>query len=326
MKYRSIGDLSVSSLGLGCMGMSEYYGTQNDEESIATLHYALELGVNFFDTADQYGVGKNEELVGQALKNVRQQINIATKFAFVRDESGKVIEVNGSPEYVKKACEASLRRLNTDYIDIYYLHRVDPSVPIEETVGAMKELVEEGKVRHIGLSEVSVQTIKRAQKVHPIAALQTEYSIWTRDIEEEILPLCRKLNIAVVPYSPLGRGFLSGKIKSVDKFVENDFRRNAPRFQGGNFNQNLSLIRQLEEIVNQLNISPAQLALTWLMSNGEDIIPIPGTKRRSYLKENIAAIDFVLPNDVKDFINKAIPVGSAAGDRYPVHSMKLLNQ
>lgn len=326
MKYRSIGDLSVSSLGLGCMGMSEYYGTQNDEESIATLHYALELGVNFFDTADQYGVGKNEELVGQALKNVRQQINIATKFAFERDESGKVIKINGSPEYVKKACEASLRRLNTDYIDIFYLHRVDPSVPIEETVGAMKELVEEGKVRHIGLSEVSSQTIKRAQKVHPIAALQTEYSIWTRDIEEEILPLCRKLNIAVVPYSPLGRGFLSGKIKSVDKFVENDFRRNVPRFQGGNFNQNLTLIRQLEDIANQLNISPAQLALTWLMSNGEDIIPIPGTKRRSYLKENIAAIDFELPNDVKNFINKAIPVGSAAGDRYPVYSMKLLNQ
>ncbi|MFE3574267.1 aldo/keto reductase [Lysinibacillus sp. NPDC059133] len=326
MKYRSIGDLSVSSLGLGCMGMSEYYGTQNDEESIATLHYALELGVNFFDTADQYGVGKNEELVGQALKNVRQQINIATKFAFVRDESGKVIKVNGRPEYVKKACEASLRRLNTDYIDLYYLHRVDPSVPIEETVGAMKELVEEGKVRHIGLSEVSSQTIKRAQKVHPIAAIQTEYSIWTRDIEEEILPLCRKLNIAVVPYSPLGRGFLSGKIKAVDKFVDNDFRRNAPRFQGGNFNQNLALIRQLEEIANQLNISPAQLALAWLMSNGLDIIPIPGTKRRSYLQENIAAIDFELPNDIKDFIDKAIPVGSAAGDRYPVHSMKLLNQ
>ncbi|MFB7156201.1 aldo/keto reductase [Lysinibacillus sp. NPDC056232] len=326
MKYRSIGDLSVSSLGLGCMGMSEYYGTQNDEESIATLHYALELGVNFFDTADQYGVGKNEELVGQALKNVRQQINIATKFAFVRDESGKVIKVNGRPEYVKKACEASLRRLNTDYIDLYYLHRVDPSVPIEETVGAMKELVEEGKVRHIGLSEVSSQTIKRAQKVHPIAGLQTEYSIWTRDIEEEILPLCRKLNIAVVPYSPLGRGFLSGKIKAVDKFVDNDFRRNAPRFQGGNFNQNLALIRQLEEIANQLNISPAQLALAWLMSNGLDIIPIPGTKRRSYLQENIAAIDFELPNDIKDFIDKAIPVGSAAGDRYPVHSMKLLNQ
>lgn len=326
MKYRSIGDLRVSSLGLGCMGMSEYYGNQNDIESIATLHHALDLGVNFFDTADQYGVGKNEELLGRALKSARQQINIATKFAFVRNEDGKVIEINGSPEYVKQACEASLRRLNTDYIDLYYLHRVDPKVPIEETVGAMKELVEEGKVRHIGLSEASSQTIKRAQKVHPIAALQSEYSIWSKDIEEEILPLCRKLNIAVVPYSPLGRGFLSGKIKSVDNFVENDYRRNSPRFQGDNFNQNLSLIQPLEEIADQLNISLAQLALTWLLSNGEDIVPIPGTKRKSYLKENIAAIDIVLPKDVKDFIDKTVPVGSAAGDRYPIHSMKLLNQ
>lgn len=325
MKYRSIGDLRVSSLGLGCMGMSEYYGNQNDEESIATLNYALELGVNF-DTADQYGVGKNEELVGRALKSVRQQINIATKFGFVRDETGKVIEINGSKEYVKKACEASLRRLNTDYIDLYYLHRIDPRVPIEETIGAMKELVEEGKVRHIGLSEASSQTIKRAQKVHPIAALQTEYSIWSRDIEEEILPLCRKQNIAVVPYSPLGRGFLSGKLKSIDNLVENDFRRNAPRFQGDNFNQNLSLIQPLEDIADQLNINPAQLALTWLLSNGEDIIPIPGTKRRSYLKENIAAINIELPKDIKDFIDNTLPVGSAVGDRYPVHSMKLLNR
>ncbi|SDZ67692.1 Predicted oxidoreductase [Evansella caseinilytica] len=326
MKYRSIGDLRVSSLGLGCMGMSEYYGNQNDEESIATLNYALELGVNFLDTADQYGVGKNEELVGRVLKSVRQQINIATKFGFVRDEAGKVIEINGSKEYVKKACEASLRRLNTDYIDLYYLHRVDPRVPIEETIGAMKELVEEGKVRHIGLSEASSQTIKRAQKVHPIAALQTEYSIWSRDIEEEILPLCRKLNIAVVPYSPLGRGFLSGKLKSIDNLVKNDYRRNSPRFQGENFNQNLLLIQRLEDTACQMNISPAQLALTWLLSNGEDIIPIPGTKRRSYLKENIAAIDIELPKNVKDFIDKTVPVGSAIGDRYPVQSMKLLNQ
>ncbi len=271
-------------------------------------------------------MGKNEELVGRALKSVRQQINIATKFGFVRDETGKVIEINGSKEYVKKACEASLRRLNTDYIDLYYLHRIDPRVPIEETIGAMKELVEEGKVRHIGLSEASSQTIKRAQKVHPIAALQTEYSIWSRDIEEEILPLCRKQNIAVVPYSPLGRGFLSGKLKSIDNLVENDFRRNAPRFQGDNFNQNLSLIQPLEDIADQLNINPAQLALTWLLSNGEDIIPIPGTKRRSYLKENIAAINIELPKDIKDFIDNTLPVGSAVGDRYPVHSMKLLNR
>ncbi|SCW81811.1 Predicted oxidoreductase [Paenibacillus tianmuensis] len=326
MKFRTIGDLNVSSLGLGCMGMSEYYGNQNEKESIATLHRALQLGVNFFDTADQYGMGENEELVGRGLKSTRKNIHIATKFGFVRDGDGKIIEINGSPEYVKMACEASLRRLNTDYIDVYYLHRVDTRVPIEETVGAMKELVVEGKVRHIGLSEASAETIRRAQKVHPIAALQTEYSIWSRDIEEEILPLCRDLNLAIVPYSPLGRGFLSGKIKSVDNFVENDYRRNTPRFQGENFNQNLTLVQSLEEIANELSISPSQLALAWLLSNGEDLIPIPGTKRISYLEENIAAIDIDLPKDVKDFIDKTVPVGAAVGDRYSLPSMKLLNR
>jgi aryl-alcohol dehydrogenase-like predicted oxidoreductase len=326
MKFRSIGSMQLSSLGLGCMGMSEYYGNQNEQESMATLHHALALGVNFFDTADQYGLGKNEELIGRALKSSRPNIHIATKFGFVRNAAGSLIEINGSPEYVKKACEASLKRLNTDYIDLYYLHRVDPRVPIEETVGAMKQLVEEGKVRYIGLSEASPQTIRRAQQVHPIAALQTEYSIWSRDIEEEILPLCRELNIAVVPYSPLGRGFLSGRIKSMDTLVENDYRRNTPRLQGKNFHQNISLVQILENIANNMNISAAQLALAWLLSNGEDLIPIPGTKKIAYLEENIAAIDIELPKDVKDLINRSAPLGSIAGDRYPEFAMKLLDK
>ncbi|MEK8130099.1 aldo/keto reductase [Paenibacillus filicis] len=326
MKFRAIGSLQVSSLGLGCMGMSEYYGNQNEEEAIATLHHAVALGVNFFDTADQYGVGKNEELIGRALKSSRQDIHIATKFGFVRSDAGEVIGINGSPEYVKKACEASLKRLNTDYIDLYYLHRVDPRVPIEETVGAMKELVAEGKVRYIGLSEASPQTIERAHNVHPIAALQTEYSIWSRDIEEEILPLCRDLGISIVPYSPLGRGFLSGKIKSVDTLVENDYRRKTPRLQGDNLQQNLSLVQRLEDIAHNMNISASQLALAWLLANGEDLIPIPGTKKIPYLEENIAAIDIELPRDVKEFIDRTAPVGAAAGDRYPEHSMKLLDK
>ncbi|MFD6510657.1 aldo/keto reductase [Bacillus sp. NPDC060175] len=325
MKYRNIGSLRVSALGLGCMGMSEYYGNQNEEKSIDTLHHALKLGVNLFDTADQYGLGKNEELIGRALKSSRKNINIATKFGFVRNDSGAVIEINGRPEYVKKACEESLKRLDTDYIDLYYLHRVDPRVPIEETVGAMKQLVEEGKVRNIGLSEASVQTIRRAQKVHPIAALQTEYSLWSRDIEEEILPLCRELNIAIVPYSPLGRGFLSGKIKSIDKLVESDYRRNTPRFQEENFDYNLSLLDKLEKLAKEMNIKPSQLALSWLLSNGEDLIPIPGTKKISYLEENIAAIDIKLTKDIKESIDKVAPLGAAIGDRYPINSMKLLD-
>ncbi|MFB6731902.1 aldo/keto reductase [Bacillus mobilis] len=326
MKYRTIGSLRVSALGLGCMGMSEYYGYQNEERSIETLNHALNLGVNFFDTADQYGLGKNEELIGRVLKESRQNIHIATKFGFVRNESGAVLGINGSPEYVKKACESSLKRLGTDYIDLYYLHRVDPMVPIEETIGAMKRLVDEGKVRHIGLSEVSAQTIMRAQKVHPIAALQTEYSLWSRDIEEEILPLCRDLNIAIVPYSPLGRGFLSGKIKSINTLVENDYRRNTPRFQDENFNHNRLLVNKLEDLAHQLNVSTSQLALAWLLANGEDIIPIPGTKKIQYLEENMAAIDIELTKDIKEFIEKVIPRGVAIGDRYPISSMKLLDQ
>jgi aryl-alcohol dehydrogenase-like predicted oxidoreductase len=326
MKYRTIGSLRVSALGMGCMGMSEYYGNRNDVESMETLRFAVSRSINFFDTADQYGQGRNEELLGRAFKESRHNINIATKFGFVRNDSGAVLGINGSREYVKMACESSLKRLGTDYIDLYYLHRIDPSIPIEETIGALKELVEEGKIRHIGLSEASSQTIKRAHKVHPIAALQTEYSLWSRDIEEEILPLCRELNIAVVPYSPLGRGFLTGKIKSVDTLVEDDYRRNTPRFQGDNFTHNLALVQRLEEIANELHISPSQLALAWLLSNGEDLVPIPGTKKSSYVAENIGAIDIELPKDVKEFIDKTIPVGTAVGDRYPANSMTLLNQ
>ncbi|GGG68941.1 aldo/keto reductase [Paenibacillus radicis (ex Gao et al. 2016)] len=326
MKFRSIGSMKVSALGLGCMGMSEYYGDQKEEDSIATLQHALSLGVNFFDTADQYGLGKNEALVGRALSSVRPNVHIATKFGFVRNDAGEVVEINGSPSYVKQACEASLKRLNTDYIDLYYLHRVDARVPIEETIGAMKMLVDEGKVRYIGLSEASPQTIERAHAIHPIAALQTEYSIWSRDIESEVLPLCRDLNIAVVPYSPLGRGFLSGTIKSTDTLAENDYRRKTPRLQGDNLQHNLSLLQHLEEIAQQLKISTSQLALAWLLANGEDLIPIPGTKKISYLEENMAAVDIKLPEDVKRFIDTIAPIGAAAGDRYPEHSMKLLNK
>lgn len=326
MKYRTIGSLRVSALGMGCMGMSEYYGNRNDVESMDTLRFAVSRGINFFDTADQYGQGRNEQLLGRVFKESRHNINIATKFGFVRNDSGAVLGINGSREYVKMACESSLKRLGTDYIDLYYLHRVDPSIPIEETMGALKELVEDGKIRYIGLSEASSQTIKRAHKVHPIAALQTEYSLWSRDIEQEILPLCRELNIAVVPYSPLGRGFLTGKIKSVDTLVEQDYRRSTPRFQGDNFTHNLALVQRLEELANELHISPSQLALAWLLSNGEDLIPIPGTKKSSYVAENIGAIDIKLSTDVKEFIDKTIPLATAVGDRYPAHSMTLLNK
>jgi aryl-alcohol dehydrogenase-like predicted oxidoreductase len=324
MNYRSIGNLRVSSLGLGCMGMSEYYGSPNKNESIETIHHALDLGINFFDTADQYGLGKNEELVGQALINIRKQVHIATKFGFIRSPNGNVIKINGNPKYIKAACEASLKRLKTDYIDLYYLHRVDPTIPIEETVGAMKDLVIEGKVREIGLSEVSPQNIQRAYKIHPIAALQSEYSIWSREIEIEILKACRNLNIAIVPYSPLGRGFLSGKIKSIDSLDLTDYRRTTPRFQDDNLKHNLLMLEKLENIAFKLNITVSQLALAWLLSKGKDIIPIPGTKRLNYLNENIASTQIELTEGIKQLIDEIAPIGSTAGDRYPTEAMKLL--
>ena len=324
MNYRNIGNLRVSSLGLGCMGMSEYYGSPNKNESIETIHHALDLGINFFDTADQYGLGKNEELVGQALINVRQQVHIATKFGFIRSSNGNVIKINGNPKYIKAACEASLKRLKTDYIDLYYLHRVDPTIPIEETVGAMKDLVIEGKVREIGLSEVSPQNIQRAYKIHPIAALQSEYSIWSREIETKTLKACRDLNIAIVPYSPLGRGFLSGKIKCIDSLDLTDYRRTTPRFQDDNLKHNLLMLEKLENIAFKLNITVSQLALAWLLSKGKDIIPIPGTKRVNYLNENIASIQIELTDGITQLIDEIAPIGSTAGDRYPTEAMKLL--
>jgi aryl-alcohol dehydrogenase-like predicted oxidoreductase len=302
MKKQAMGQsgLMASSLGLGCMGMSEWYGPTDDKESEATIRKALELGVNFFDTADVYGNGHNETLVGRALEDVRQDIVLATKFGFLPNESG----LNGSPEYARKACEASLKRLGTDYIDLYYLHRVDPEVPIEESVGAMAELVKEGKVRCIGLSEVSARSLKKACSVHPITALQTEYSIWVRDIENEILAACRELNVAVVPYSPLGRGFLTGKLSGPEQFGDNDFRTDIPLFQRENFAVNLAVVRELEKIAVEKGCNPAQIALAWLHAQGKDIFPIPGTKRRVYLEENIASLQIRMTADEVDRINK----------------------
>ncbi len=319
MQQRTLGahGLKVSALGLGCMGMSEFYGQADESEAVATIHRALELGVSLLDTADMYGPFTNEQLVGRAIADRRDQVVLATKFGNERREDGSFVGINGSPDYVRSACEASLRRLAVDHIDLYYQHRVDKTVPIEETVGAMAELVEQGKVRYLGLSEAAPETIRRAHAVHPISALQTEYSLWTRDPEDAILPTVRELGIGFVPYSPLGRGFLSGRFRSPEDVPEDDFRRHNPRFQGENFEKNLELVDRVREIAEEQHVSPSQLALAWVLHQGEDIVPIPGTKRVSYLEENVGAAEISLSAEDLERIDEAAPHGATAGERYP---------
>jgi aryl-alcohol dehydrogenase-like predicted oxidoreductase len=318
MQKRSLGTqgLVVSELGLGCMGMSEFYGTADEDESIATIHHAIELGVTFLDTADMYGPFTNERLVGRAIADRRDQVTLATKFGNERAEDGTRLGVNGRPEYVRKACDASLDRLGVEHIDLYYQHRVDPDTPVEETWGAMKELVEAGKVRYLGISEAAPETIRRAHEVHPITALQTEYSLWSRDVEDEILPTVRELGIGFVAYSPLGRGFLTGRIKRFEDLPEGDFRRSSPRFQGENFEKNLELVDRVKEIANEKGLAASQLALAWLLHQGDDIVPIPGTKRREYLEENVAAVGISLTDEELRRIDEVAPKGAASGERY----------
>jgi aryl-alcohol dehydrogenase-like predicted oxidoreductase len=326
MQTRTLGrtGIEVSAIGLGCMGMSEFYGDSDERESLATLDHALDIGVTFWDTADMYGSGENEKLLAKVLARRRSEVTLATKFGNMRGPGGTFLGVNGRPEYVRASCEGSLQRLGVEQIDLYYQHRVDPNVPIEDTVGAMAELVREGKVRAIGLSEAAAGTIRRAAAVHPIAALQTEYSLWTRDVEDEILPTCRELGIAFVAYSPLGRGFLTGQFRSQNDLAANDYRRNNPRFQGENLEANLVLADRVQELAQKKGVTAAQFALAWLLAQGDDIIPIPGTRKRSRLDENAASVQVEITEDDKRAVNELLP--KAAGTRYPAASLAMLNR